>query len=53
MAEELQKDVIWLHTIKKQLLPVQHLTKIVCRHPKNDRDVCGGQMYCMNCNADL
>lgn len=54
MAEELQKDVEWLRSIKKQLLPVQHLTKIVCRHPKKDHDIDGnGQKYCMNCNADL
>lgn len=53
MAEQLQKDIAWLLVIRKQLLPVQHLTKIRCRHHKKDRDTCGGHLYCMNCNADL
>ena len=54
MAEELQKDVKWLRAIKKQLLPVQHLTKIVCRHPKKDQTIDpDGQKYCMCCNANL
>ena len=48
-----QNDLDWLQGIKRQLLPEQHRTKIVCRHPKKDRDVCDGQKYCMNCNQDL
>ena len=48
-----QTDLDWLQRIKKQLLPEQHRTKIVCKHPKKDHDVCEGQKYCMNCNADL
>lgn len=43
-----------LKAIKRQLLPEQHRTKIVCRHPKKMHDVSpDGQKYCMNCNADL
>ena len=53
MANTLQKDIDWLQAIKRQLLPEQHRTKIVCRHPKKDHDICGGQKYCMNCNANL
>lgn len=53
MTGILDNDVEWLHAIKRQLLPEQHRTKIVCSHPKKDQDVCGGQRYCMNCNANL
>ena len=49
----IQNDIEWLQGIKNELLPEQHRTKIVCRHPKKDHDVCAGQKYCMNCNADL
>ncbi|MDE1728934.1 MAG: hypothetical protein KGH81_07145 [Thaumarchaeota archaeon] len=50
----LQNDVDWLQGTKRQLLPEQHRTKIVCRHPKKDHDTDGsGQKYCMNCNANL
>ena len=50
----LQVDIEWLQAIKRQLLPDQHRTKIVCRHPKKDHDTDGsGQKYCMNCNANL
>lgn len=48
-----QTDLDWLQGIKRQLLPEQHRTKIVCKHPKKDHDVCDGQKYCMNCNVDL
>lgn len=49
-----QNDLDWLQGIKKQLLPEQHRTKIVCIHSKNDHDIDGnGQQYCMGCNADL
>ncbi len=53
MGERLQNDLEWLYAIKKQLLPHQHLTKIVCKHLKKDQDICDGQKYCMNCNKDL
>lgn len=54
MWSMLQGDIEWLQAIKRQLLPDQHRTKIVCRHPKNGHDVDGnGQKYCTNCNADL
>lgn len=53
MAMVLQRDIDWLYAIKRQLLPEQHRTKIVCRHPKKDHDICDGQKYCMNCNANL
>lgn len=54
MSEELQKDILWMRSIRKQLLPVQHLTRIECDHPKIDHDIDpDGQKYCMNCNADL
>ncbi|QLH08563.1 hypothetical protein DSQ19_02905 [Candidatus Nitrosotenuis sp. DW1] len=54
IAKDLQNDVDWLQAIKRQLLPEQHRTKIICRHPKKDHDVTSdGQKYCMNCNADL
>lgn len=54
MWSMLQGDIEWLQTIKRQLLPDQHRTKIVCRHPKKDHDTDGsGQKYCMNCNANL
>ena len=50
----LQRDVDSLYAIKRHLLPEQHRTKIVCRHPKKMHDVSpDGQKYCMNCNADL
>lgn len=49
----LQNDVDWLQAIKRQLLPEQHRTKIVCRHPKKDHDVADGQKYCMGCNQNL
>ncbi len=52
-AERLQVDVEWLQAIKNQLLPEQHRTKIICRHPKKDHDMCGDQKYCMACNANL
>lgn len=48
-----QYDLDWLHAIKRQLLPEQHRTKIVCKHPKKDHDVCDGKKYCMNCNEEL
>lgn len=54
IAENLQNDVEWLQSIKKHLLPEQHRTKIVCRHPKKNHDVDGnGQKYCTGCNANL
>ena len=54
LASLLQRDVNSLLVIKRQLLPEQHRTKIVCRHPKKMHDVSpDGQKYCMNCNADL
>lgn len=54
MWSMLQGDIEWLQSIKRQLLPDQHRTKIVCRHPKKDHDTDGnGQKYCMNCNANL
>lgn len=40
-----QKDLDWLHAIRNQLLPKQHRTKIVCKHPQKDHDVCDGQKY--------
>lgn len=50
----LDNDVEWLQAIKKQLLPEQQRTKIVCRHSKKDHDIDpNGQKYCMNCNANL
>ncbi len=50
----IQNDIEWLQGIKKELLPEQHLTKIICSHPKKDHDVDpNGQKYCMNCNANL
>lgn len=49
----LQRDIDSLCLIRKHLLPQQHRTKTVCRHPKKMRDRAGGQKYCMNCNADL
>lgn len=48
-----QYDLDWLQAIKRQLLPEQHRTKIICKHPKKDQDVCEGQKYCMNCNQNL
>lgn len=54
MTDGLQKDVEWLQAIKRHLLPEQHRTKMVCRHPKKDHDISpDGQKYCMNCNANL
>jgi len=54
LASLLQRDIDSLHAIKRHLLPEQHRTKIVCRHPKKDHDTSpDGQKYCMNCNADL
>ena len=53
IADRLQNDLEWLQAIKRQLLPEQHRTKIVCRHPKEDHDVCDDQKYCMGCNQDL
>ena len=53
MADELQNDLNWLQAIKRQLLPEQHRTKIVCRHPKKDHDIANGQKYCMACNQNL
>ncbi len=53
MADGLQNDLDWLIALKRQLLPHQHLTKIVCTHPKKDHDIADGQKYCMNCNKDL
>lgn len=54
IAGNLQNDVEWLQAIKRQLLPEQHRTKIVCRHPKKDHDISpDGQKYCMGCNANL
>ena len=54
MWSMLQDDIEWLQAIKRQLLPDQHRTKIVCRHSKKDHDTDGnGQKYCMNCNANL
>ena len=53
MADRLQNDLEWLQAIKRQLLPEQQRTKIVCRHPKKDHDVSDGQKYCMGCNMDL
>ena len=53
MEGMLQRDIDSLCAIKRQLLPEQHRTKIVCRHPKKDHDICDGQKYCMNCNANL
>lgn len=53
MADGLQNDLEWLHALKRQLIPHQHLTKIVCTHPKKDHDIADGQTYCMNCNKDL
>lgn len=54
IAGMLQIDITWLQGIKRQLLPEQHRTKIVCKHPKRDHDIDGnGQKYCMNCNANL
>lgn len=54
IAKNLQNDVDWLQAVKRQLLPEQHRTKIVCKHPKKDHDVTAdGQKYCMNCNLDL
>jgi|SRR5579864_2361649 len=54
MGTMLQRDIEWLQAIKRQLLPEQHRTKIVCRHPKKDHDIDpDGRKYCMNCNANL
>lgn len=53
LVRSLQSDLDWLHGIKKQLLPEQHRTKIVCTHPIEDHDICDNQKYCMNCNQDL
>jgi len=54
IAENLQNDVEWLQAIKRQLLPEQHRTKIVCRHLKKDQDIDGnGQKYCTGCNLNL
>lgn len=54
MVGNLQNDIEWLQAIKRQLLPEQHRTKIVCRHPKKDHDTDpDGRKYCMNCNANL
>ena len=54
IADNLENDIEWLQAIKRQLLPEQHRTKIVCRHPKKDHDTSpDGQKYCMGCNANL
>ena len=54
MRSMLEKDIECLQSIKRQLLPEQHRTKIVCRHPKKDHDVDpNGQKYCTRCNANL
>ena len=54
MGSMLEKDIECLQSIKRQLLPEQHRTKIVCRHPKKDHDVDpNGQKYCTGCNANL
>ena len=54
MGSMLEKDIEWLQSIKRQLLPEQHRTKIVCKHPKKDHDVDpNGQKYCTGCNANL
>lgn len=53
-AENLQSDVESLQAIKRQLLPEQHRTKIVCKHLKKYHDIDGnGQKYCTGCNMDL
>lgn len=50
----LDNEIEFLNAIKRQLLPEQHRTKIVCKHPKKDHDTSpDGQKYCMNCNANL
>ena len=54
MGSMLETDIECLQSIKRQLLPEQHRTKIVCRHPKKDHDVDpNGQKYCTGCNANL
>jgi hypothetical protein len=54
MGSMLEKDIEWLQSIKRQLLPEQHMTKIVCRHLKKDHDIDpNGQKYCTGCNANL
>ena len=54
IATVLQRDIDSLNAIKRQLLPEQHRTKIVCKHPRRDHDISpDGQKYCMNCNANL
>ena len=54
MGTMLERDIDLLYTIKRQLLPEQHRTKIVCRHPKKMHDTDPmGQKYCMDCNANL
>ena len=54
VASLLQRDINSLRLIKKQLLPEQHRTKIICRHPKKMRDRSpDGQWYYMDCNKDL
>ena len=41
--------------VAKCLLVIKKLLeeKSKCNHPKKMRDKCKGQLYCMNCNADL
>ena len=48
VIEGLDNDIEWLSAIKKQLPPLSN-----CKHPKEMHDRCDGQLYCMDCNADL
>lgn len=51
--EFIGNEIEFLRAIKRQLLPEQKRTKIVCRHPKKMHDTADGQKYCMGCNANL
>ena len=46
LVESDQRVIDNLKLIKKEILPN-------CKHPKNMRDICKGQKYCMACNLDL
>lgn len=48
LAYYIGKDIDWLKVLLKQLPPLSK-----CKHPKELRDRCDGEWYCMGCNEDL
>jgi len=50
MKEEEEAELEILQEIIKIITRVK---QELCNHPKKDRDVCYGVVYCMNCNLSL